>query len=266
MQRSRFSALLRRLKFSCCRGLRMPRQPRALRPGEGKRAVRVDKVKARKQILAGRTAACLRRFARLAPKRFAGRCVADARDAIAGVRAGPGSLKMETWLDSTWGRGAASTVLNSEAVAESSGTSERTVRRAQTVVSEALLSIQARRLREVREQLARDNRNGFVVIKRLWDETAIRLTLTVSERKALLPRFADQLVLNHGAGGRPTYTVQSLQQQGSIRWGVGADQFMMLLIPMALVPSTKASAIFLVWRHSGRFQRRRLHQSQSPCA
>ena len=94
------------------------------------------------------------------------------------------------------------------------------VRRAQVLAHQSLHDGMCKRLRST---LARAGRTSTIVIKRLWDETSLRVQLSLTDLKRVLgedvANVADD-VKRRSRGGRgsiyPGYVVQSMQQKAYI--------------------------------------------------
>ncbi|CAK0828027.1 unnamed protein product [Prorocentrum cordatum] len=85
-----------------------------------------------------------------------------------------------------------------------------------------------------------------MVIKRMWDETSMTVAVRNAELAKFLPAFAESMVElpTIASSGRKHYAVQSFQQQCFMRWGPSEDESCHLAVPMRIIPSTTASAIF----------------------
>ena len=121
-------------------------------------------------------------------------------------------------------------------------------RRAQFVVADALNMGMQRELRSVCSQLQalHNIRSGVVTVKRLWDETALRVQMTEASLSMLLgEEFTHHVVAAKNTRNRaPGLVVQSFQQMGSIRWGPDASQFSEIVYPAKIVPATSAHSLW----------------------
>ena len=130
-----------------------------------------------------------------------------------------------------------------DVLAEGALTSKTSVVRAQLVVSHAL----TRGMDDVALTGMKSTTEECVIIKRLWDETAMRLQLTVDNLQRMFPQaFAHSLIETHNRSNNiyPGFLVQSMQQSGFVRFGSNDEASGHLIIPGKLVSSTASPAIW----------------------
>ena len=122
------------------------------------------------------------------------------------------------------------------------------VQRAQVLAHQSLHDGMCKRLRST---LARADRTSTIVIKRLWDETSLRVQLSLTDLKRVLGEdvadVADD-VKRRSRGGRgsvyPGYVVQSMQQKAYIRCGRDVDSAMEIITPAKLISTADADSIY----------------------
>ena len=94
-----------------------------------------------------------------------------------------------------------------------------------------------------------DARTGVVILKRLWDETALRLQCSEEVLKFIVgDELGEQVLERESQGGRgstyPGFVVQSMQQAGFLRWGRSKESGCDFIPPMKLMCSTSAVSIW----------------------
>ena len=152
------------------------------------------------------------------------------------------------WLHSCFGRDSAS-LMDVSACSKAALCSRVSSVRAQLVVAESLHAGMERELRDVVStlQASHDARHTRVVtLKRLWDETALRVQMTDAAMRQLLGAdFTDLVRASTGKRNRaPGLVIQSFQQMAHLRWGPAAEQACELVLPAKLLPGTSAQSIW----------------------
>ena len=152
------------------------------------------------------------------------------------------------WLNIAFGRGQCS-LGNTKLCAAHALTSEKSVTRSQLVTSHALQSGQVEKINAAMDQL--DGRTSVVVLKRLWDETSMRLNIDAAALELLTGQTLArgvQEVKRRGRGGKgsvyPGYTVQSFQQMAHLRWGRDDAEAQEVFIPARLITSSDCDSIW----------------------
>ena len=113
------------------------------------------------------------------------------------------------------------------------GVDRKTVRRAQNLTARTVFRAEEQELTKSLQAA-----KGFVVIKRMWDETALRIAGSQTREHNTVK-----------AGRRREVVVQSLQQQCLVAWGVDESstalpKVALLALPMTLVHDQKATTLF----------------------
>lgn len=154
------------------------------------------------------------------------------------------------WLTCAFGRGDAAlqSAKSHDTMAAATLASRQSVMRAQAIASFALTKGQHEGLLARLQSPSRPETSA-VIIKRLWDETGLRLQLGRSDLAGIFPEtFANDVVEAHGRSESrkryPGYVVQCMQQIAHIRWGVGPEDAEELIIPGKMIPSTSAASIW----------------------
>ena len=153
----------------------------------------------------------------------------------------------DDWVQVAFGRGQGR-LTDINVCAASSLCSPASVRRSQVVAHQALHDGMCKRLRSV---LAGAGRTQTIVVKRLWDETGLRVQLSLNELKGVLGEEiagAAAEVKKRARGGRgsvyPGYVVQSIQQKAFIRYGRDAESSMEIIVPAKIISTTDADSIY----------------------
>ena len=160
-------------------------------------------------------------------------------DGRAVVVAELGADRAADWITSAFAHMDTDNLANVKEVAAKAMVSRHSVNRATTVIADALLSCQRQKVNDIMSVDA--CRRGVLVIKRLWDETALRVQLDESQLKAVIgdTSFVEELVrvkkLRKGAIF-PGYTLQSLQQLSFVRTSAGGCGE--VVIPAKLISGT----------------------------
>jgi hypothetical protein len=92
--------------------------------------------------------------------------------------------------------------------------------------------------------------SAVCVVKRLWDETSMRIQLTEADLHKVVGSQADQVaeVKHRSRGGRgsvfPGFTIQSFQQMCFVRWGKDSESAGEVVLPTKLLVSNTADSIW----------------------
>ena len=150
-------------------------------------------------------------------------------------------------LHSSFGRGQSS-LDDATLCAAHALVGRQTVRRAQLVTATAMHD---GAMRTLAGHLGRAEPSSVCVVKRLWDETSLRVQLSDEALCKVLGREVGEACIvakQRGRGGRgsvyPGFTVQSFQQMAHIRWAQDAGCACELVIPAKLLCSNTADSIF----------------------
>jgi hypothetical protein len=154
----------------------------------------------------------------------------------------------ENWLHVGFGRGRCS-LQDKRLCAAESLSSRLTVSRLQVVIAQSLQSQMSEQMRKVLAET--DPKSSVIVLKRLWDETAMRLQVSVDRlREVLGDGMAEHAIAlkksGRGANGcmYPGFTVQTLQQSGFLRWGRDKEQGCEIIYPARVTSTTSADSIW----------------------
>ena len=149
----------------------------------------------------------------------------------------------QDFIISAVGRGEDPALKMADVLSAGTLSSRFSVVRAQLVVSHAL----TRGMHEAASTGMRSATEDFVIIKRLWDETAMRLQLGADKLKRMFPpAFAQSLVETRDRSKKsyPGFLVQSMQQSGFVRFGSNDESSGHMIILGKLVSSTASPPIW----------------------
>ena len=150
-------------------------------------------------------------------------------------------------MHSALGRGQAS-LSDTALCAAHSLCSVDSTRRAQVLVGHALHAGQTEKIQSILTESI--GPNSVIILKRLWDETAIRVQLPYPDLRRMLGEQVAAHAKDVKSRGRgasrgcfPGFVVQSMQSMAFLRWGPAPTEACEVIVPAKIIASTDADSI-----------------------